>query len=69
MAGLHHLHEGGYTHALQMDADGQHSTAHIGEMIATSRGRPANIPASAASLASITESARPPTRDTTGIAP
>jgi glycosyltransferase involved in cell wall biosynthesis len=30
----------GFTHALTMDADGQHSAAHAGEMIATSRARP-----------------------------
>jgi glycosyltransferase involved in cell wall biosynthesis len=30
----------GFTHALTMDADGQHSTAHLSEMIATSVARP-----------------------------
>ena len=30
----------GFTHALTMDADGQHSTAHIGEMIAMSLAHP-----------------------------
>jgi glycosyltransferase involved in cell wall biosynthesis len=31
----------GFTHALTMDADGQHSTAHVGEMIAVSLAHPA----------------------------
>jgi hypothetical protein len=30
----------GFTHVLTMDADGQHSVAHINEMIATSRAHP-----------------------------
>jgi glycosyltransferase involved in cell wall biosynthesis len=30
----------GFTHVLTMDADGQHSTAHIGEMIDVSRANP-----------------------------
>jgi glycosyltransferase involved in cell wall biosynthesis len=31
----------GFTHTLTMDADGQHSTAHVGEMIAVSMAHPA----------------------------
>jgi len=38
--GLHLAHSLGFTHALTMDADGQHSTAHVGEMIAVSAARP-----------------------------
>ena len=40
LRGLRLAESEGFTHALTMDADGQHSTAHIGEMIATSRARP-----------------------------
>ena len=38
--GLRLAESKGFTHALTMDADGQHSTAHIGEMIAMSLARP-----------------------------
>jgi glycosyltransferase involved in cell wall biosynthesis len=38
--GLRLAQSKGFTHALTMDADGQHSVAHIGEMIATSRAHP-----------------------------
>ena len=38
--GLRLARSRGFTHALTLDADGQHSTAHIGEMIAVSRAHP-----------------------------
>jgi glycosyltransferase involved in cell wall biosynthesis len=38
--GLHLARAKGFTHALTMDADGQHSTGHIGEMIALSLAHP-----------------------------
>lgn len=40
MAGLHHLHEAGYTHALQMDADGQHDTNDVPKFLAASAAEP-----------------------------
>jgi glycosyltransferase involved in cell wall biosynthesis len=39
--GLRLAHARGFTHALTMDADGQHSIAHVGEMIAESLAHPA----------------------------
>ena len=39
--GLRLAQRKGFTHALTMDADGQHSTAHVGEMIAVSLAHPA----------------------------
>ena len=41
LQGLRLAHAQGFTHALTIDADGQHSTAHVGEMIATSLAHPA----------------------------
>jgi glycosyltransferase involved in cell wall biosynthesis len=41
--GLRLAHAKGFTHALTMDADGQHSTAHVGEMIAESLAHPSAI--------------------------
>ena len=38
--GLRRAWANGFTHVLTMDADGQHSAAHISEMIATSRAQP-----------------------------
>jgi glycosyltransferase involved in cell wall biosynthesis len=38
--GLRLAHAKGFTHVLTMDADGQHSTAHIDEMIALSTAHP-----------------------------
>lgn len=38
--GLQLARAGGFTHALTMDADGQHSTAHIGELLALSASHP-----------------------------
>ena len=40
LQGLCLAHARGFTHALTMDADGQHSTAHVGKMIATSLAHP-----------------------------
>lgn len=56
LAGARWAHERGFTHALTMDADGQHFAEHIAEFMETSRRRPdalvlgkpifpANIPA------------------------
>jgi glycosyltransferase involved in cell wall biosynthesis len=39
--GLRLAHAKGFTHALTMDADGQHSTTHVDEMIAKSLAHPA----------------------------
>jgi hypothetical protein len=41
LQGLRLARRKGFTHALTMDADGQHSTAHVGEMIAVSLAHPA----------------------------
>ena len=40
LAGLRAAHPRGFTHALVMDADGQHSAAHIAEFMAASRAQP-----------------------------
>jgi glycosyltransferase involved in cell wall biosynthesis len=40
LRGLQLAHTQGFTHALTMDADGQHSTAHVREMIALSLAHP-----------------------------
>jgi GT2 family glycosyltransferase len=41
LAGLHHAVAQGYTHALVMDADGQHPAASIAEFMAASQRQPA----------------------------
>lgn len=40
MAGFDHAAEAGYTHALQIDADGQHDAARIAEFVAQAAARP-----------------------------
>jgi hypothetical protein len=40
MAGLHAAHEQSFTHALQIDADGQHALEDIPRFIAQARARP-----------------------------
>jgi glycosyltransferase involved in cell wall biosynthesis len=40
LTGFHHAAKSGFTHALQIDADGQHSTADIPPFVAQARARP-----------------------------
>ena len=41
--GLRHLHEAGYTHAVQMDADGQHDSADLPKFLNEARANPGSL--------------------------
>ena len=41
--GLRHLHEAGYTHAVQMDADGQHNSADLPKFLHEARTNPNSL--------------------------
>ncbi len=43
LAGLHHLHETGFTHALQLDADGQHNPADVPKFLEQSEAHPSAL--------------------------
>ncbi|MBS1157216.1 MAG: glycosyl transferase / lysophospholipid acyltransferase [Proteobacteria bacterium] len=43
LAGMQAAHEAGFTHALQIDADGQHDTGAIADFVAASRAEPAAV--------------------------
>ena len=41
--GLRYLHEAGYTHAVQMDADGQHNSADLPKFLHEARTNPTSL--------------------------
>ncbi|WP_165398957.1 glycosyltransferase family 2 protein [Shewanella maritima] len=43
MAGLRHLHQLGYSHAVQVDADGQHDLSKLSELIDSAKAHPQDV--------------------------